>query len=100
MHDGPETQAYCRVLWGGFACKRGTPVKVFEDRPALSESLELHRGDVQSKIKETHRLRALMYSGTSLTRTRTPLGPYRRLLPRVLRGPHGGGRVLMSEVPL
>ena len=31
---------------------------------------------------------------------RTPLGPYRRPLPRVLGGSYGGGRFLMSEVLL
>ena len=40
------------------------------------------------------------YMGTSLTRKRTTLGPYRRPMPRVLRGSSGGGRNLMDEVPL
>ena len=40
------------------------------------------------------------YRGTSLTRKRTPLGPYRRPMPRVLGGPQVGGRFLMGEVPL
>ena len=31
---------------------------------------------------------------------RTPLGPCRRPVPRVLRGSRGGGLFLMSEVPL
>ena len=43
---------------------------------------------------------APLYRGTSLTKQRTPLGPYRRLMPRVLRGSEGGGRFLMGEVPL
>ena len=38
--------------------------------------------------------------GTALTRKRTPLGPYRRPLPWVLRGSKEGGRFLMGEVPL
>jgi len=38
--------------------------------------------------------------GTSLERKRTPLGPYRRPMPRVLGGSWGGGRVLLGEVPL
>ena len=38
--------------------------------------------------------------GTSLMRKRPPLGPYRSLVPRVMGGSQGGGRVLMSEVPL
>jgi hypothetical protein len=40
------------------------------------------------------------YRGTSLIRKRIPLGPYRRPMPRVLGGSLGGGRFLMSEVPL
>ena len=36
--------------------------------------------------------------GASLTGKRTPLGPYRRPMPRVLGGSWGGGRFLMSEV--
>ena len=38
--------------------------------------------------------------GTSLIRKRTPLGPYRRPMPRVLGGSYGRGRFLMDEVPL
>jgi len=40
------------------------------------------------------------YRGTAPMRKRTPLGPYRRPTPRVLGGSQGGGRFLMSEVPL
>ena len=39
----------------------------------------------------------LPYRGTSLTRKCTPLGPYRRPMPRVLGGE---GLFLVSEVPL
>ena len=38
--------------------------------------------------------------GTSLIRKRTIIGPYRRLMPRVLGGSHGDRRFLMVEVPL
>ena len=38
--------------------------------------------------------------GTSLTRKRTPLAPYRRPMPRVLGRSWEGGRFLMGEVPL
>ena len=41
-----------------------------------------------------------LYRGISLTSKRTPLGPYCRPMPRVLGGSQGGGRFLMSEVPL
>ena len=44
--------------------------------------------------------RLATYRGTSLTRTRTPLGPCRKPLPRVLGGSKGGWRFLMREVPL
>jgi hypothetical protein len=40
------------------------------------------------------------YRSTSLTRKRTPLGPYCRPMPRVLGGFWGGGHFLMGEVPL
>ena len=40
------------------------------------------------------------YRGTSLTRKGTPLGPRRRPMPRVQGRSQGGGRFLVSEVPL
>ena len=40
------------------------------------------------------------YRGTSLIRKCTPLGPYRRLVPRVLGWSWGGGCFLAGEVPL
>jgi len=40
------------------------------------------------------------YRVTSLIRKRTPLGPYRRPVPRALWWSWGGWRFLMSEVPL
>ena len=40
------------------------------------------------------------YRDTLLIRKRTPLGPYRRPMPRVLKGSWGGGCFLMGEVPL
>ena len=41
-----------------------------------------------------------VYRGTSLVRKRTPLGPYRRPIPKVLGGSEGDGRFLMGEVTL
>ena len=41
----------------------------------------------------------LLYTGTSLTRNRTHLGPYSRPVPRALKC-LGGVRFLMSEVPV
>ena len=40
------------------------------------------------------------YRGASLIRKCTPLGPYRRPMPRLLGGSYGGGCFLMGEVPL
>ena len=40
------------------------------------------------------------YRGASLIRKRTPLGPYRRPMPRVLRGSYGNERFLMGEIPV
>jgi hypothetical protein len=41
------------------------------------------------------------YRSTSLIKKRNPLlGPFHRLMPRVLRGSCGGERFLTSEVPL
>ena len=42
----------------------------------------------------------LAYRGTSLTRKRSPLGPYRRPMPRVLGGSKWGGRFIVGEVPV
>ena len=39
------------------------------------------------------------YRGTSLTRKHTPLGPYRRPVPRVLEGPRGLGVFLWARYP-
>jgi len=41
-----------------------------------------------------------LYRGTSLIRKRTPLGPYRRPVRRVLGKAQWGGRFLMGKVPL
>ena len=41
-----------------------------------------------------------LYRNSSLTKQRTPLGPYHRPMPRVLLGSQGGRRFLVSEVPL
>ena len=39
-----------------------------------------------------------IYRGTSLTRKRNPLSPYRRPMPKVLEG--SSGRILMFKIPL
>ena len=39
------------------------------------------------------------YGGTSLIRKRTPLGPYRRPMPRVLGGPRGVDAFLWGRYP-
>jgi len=40
------------------------------------------------------------YRDTSLVRKRKPLGPCSRPVPRVMGGSWGGGRLLISEVPM
>ena len=40
------------------------------------------------------------YRGASLIRKRTPIGPHRTPMPRVLEGSQGGERFRMGEVPL
>ena len=44
--------------------------------------------------------KAETYRGSSLIRKRTPLGPHRRPMPRVVGGSDEGGRFLMGEVRL
>ena len=44
-------------------------------------------------------LHSNLYRGTSLMRKRTPLGPYRTPMTRVLGGSQTGWRFLMGEVP-
>ena len=55
---------------------------------------------VRVRTALTSGLGGRVYRGTSLLRKRTPLGPYRKPIPRVLGGSWGGGRFLMDEVPL
>jgi hypothetical protein len=81
----------------------------------VSQAQTSHDGEKQGQKHAAHMLQACglgssqrrrrfaesgRYRGTSLVRKRTPLGPYRRSIPRVLGGSYGGGRFLMSEVPL
>ena len=40
------------------------------------------------------------YRGTSLVKNGTPLGPYRRPVPRALGGSQGDGRIVVGEVHL
>ena len=47
-----------------------------------------------------HAFEKYVYRGALLIRKRTPLGPYRRPVHRVLLWSQEGGRFLMIEVPL
>jgi len=40
------------------------------------------------------------YTGTSPIKNYHPVGPYSRTMPRLLWRSRGGGRFIMSEVPL
>ena len=51
-------------------------------------------------MSEAHLQKMNRYRGTSFTRKRTPLGPYRRPMSRVLGWFQGVGRFLMGEVTL
>jgi len=67
---GPEVLAYCRVLVGAVPDERGTRVETLRGRS-----------------------KAVFYTGTSLIRNRTPLGPNSRTMPRALcLGPYGDPR--------
>ena len=57
-------------------------------------------GDSSSGRERDREAATNKYRGTSLTKKRNPLGPYRRPMPRDLGGSYGDGRFLMSEVAL
>ena len=82
---------------GGLARYRGT---------SLRRNVQPPRNPMRAKVPLYHhqcarRERDLShYRGTSLVRKRTPLGPYRRPLPRFIGGSYGGGRFLMGELRL
>jgi len=76
---------------GGVSYERGTPVR----EPLLTRAI----GAVADRGGLSF-LRLAVYRGTSLTRKRTPLGAYRRLIPRGLGGSYEGERFLLSEIPL
>jgi len=58
------------------------------------------RRTVQEFLGAKPVMKILHYRGTSLIRKRLPLGPYSGRMPRGLGWSYGGGRFLMSEVPL
>ena len=65
--------------------------------PFGSHQAPLYRGSRQNRLKVVFLERVLtVYRGTSLTRKRSPQGPYRRLMPRIQRG----GHFPMGGVPL
>ena len=58
------------------------------------------RGTDTESIPWDALVQQMAYRGTSLIRKRTPLGPYRRPMPRILGRSRGGGHFLMGEVSL
>ena len=56
--------------------------------------------DEDQALRDKYSTITLEYRGTSPIRKRLPLGPYSRHMPRALWWSYGGGRFLMSEVPL
>ena len=96
-----------RKMGGGAAASRRY-IYIYRERERCSMRGEIRRvlvapgPGLESVLVPVGRLDPMLAAsririqGTSLIRKRTPLGPYRRPMPRVL----GGGRFLMSEVPL
>ena len=82
-------------------CSRFTPNLQLQDTPVEERGngpafRGRKAGDMFHPLKWR---RDTLPMGTSLTRKRTPLGPCRRPMPKVLGGFYGGGRFLMSDVP-
>ena len=67
------------------------------NRLSIKISLSL---PIDPRYPEPTLARSRRYRGTSLIRKCTPLGPYCRLMPRVLGWSWGGGCFLVDEVPL
>ena len=67
--------------------------------PVMTPEASAPAGDATPAVEPEAALKP-PYRGTSLIRNRRPLGPYRRTMPRALWGSQGGGRFLLSEVPL
>ena len=69
--------------------------------PFLPERLYVTQfGTCRGRISSVVLSHVFLYRGTSITGKRTPLGPYRRPIPRVLGGFKCGQRFLMGEVLL
>ena len=79
-----------------FSYEQSTPVDGSDDLLALEVLLEVerleeprrdHHGDREHcKVDDLRAGTPLQYRGKSLIRNRTPLGPYRRPMPKVLGG--------------
>jgi hypothetical protein len=91
---------------GGVAvsCERGTPAR--SAQPALDtkprQSVLFHTQASRLSSEDGHSAPPVvsLYKGTSLIRKRYLLGPSSRPVPKILGRSWGGGRFLMSEVPL
>ena len=71
-----------------------------EEVEGLCNEAHEERSLVGTSVRSVRFFKVTPYRDTSLIRKRTPLGPYRRPMPRVLGGSQGGGCFLMGEVPL
>ena len=80
------------------AALRGGSVSYERDTPAMH--MYVCARSVSSCVSEAPCLSEILYRGTSLKRNRHSVGPYCRTMPRLLWGPWGCGRFLMSEVSL
>ena len=84
-------------LWGGYSVLI-SGVGVSRDTRPRAPAIEVRLEHVVQHLLGGWEF--VVYRGTSHTRKRTPLGPYRRPLPRVLGGSQGGGCFLMGKLPL
>ena len=79
----PRARGLRLIIWGlGFIVYQARQVGVGHG----AEQVLLARGGRLLVEMRLRRFRHLRYRGTSLARTRNPLGPYRRPMPRVLEG--------------
>jgi len=107
--SGPLSECLAAVVVsvnGALSARKPKPppitLPIALSRETSSMMLKRFRGEINNTRHPWGILRSweLVYRGTSRIRKRTPLGPYRRPMPRVVGGSLGGGRFLMGEVPL
>jgi len=80
---------------------RANMAHIRQSRPDSGLNFQVPRQEETPRAAaERHGDQRVRYRGTSLIRNRHPAGPYSRTRSRLLWRSWGGGRFLMSEVPL